>query len=72
MNDIIESLLKHHGFDANTHPFLVEEPETPPAKRNIKVKRVSINEDNENDDPNDNSINNEDANVEMEAGTCSV
>ena len=73
VNDVIESLLKHHGVDANTHPFLAEEPETPPSKRTKrKFKRVPINEDNENDDPNDNSINedaNDDDDVEMEAGT---
>ena len=60
INDVIESLLQYHGFDANTHPFTIEEPKTPPPKRAKKAKkRVVIAEEQESDDPNDNSINRE-------------
>ena len=58
-NDIIESVLKYHRFDAETHPFSMGEPKTPPAKK-IKIKmakkKVAIEEEHESDDPNDNSI----------------
>lgn len=33
INDIIGGILDFHGYDANNHPFLQEEPEEPPAKR---------------------------------------
>ena len=64
VNDILESLLKHHWFDAHTHPFLIEEQEKPLSKKTQKkVKRVTISMDNEDEDPNDNSID-EDANID--------
>ena len=72
VNDVIESLLKHHGVDAYKHPFLVEEPETPPSKKNKKkVKKVPINMDDEIEDPNDNTLDEaaSDDNAEKVAGT---
>ena len=60
INDVIESLLQYHGFDANTHPFTIEEPKTPAPKRAKKAKkRIVIDEEQERFDPNDNSINRE-------------
>ena len=60
VNDIIQSILDYHGFDAKSHPYTGEEPKTPPPKKKKKkvvkvVERMTVEEANE-DDPNDNSI----------------
>ena len=67
VNDIIQSILDYHGFDAKSHPYTGEEPKTPPPKKKKKkvvkvVERMTVEEVNEEheeaneDDPNDNSI----------------
>ena len=53
INDINESIFKHHGYDPNNHPFDTVEPETPVKKKN-KKRKVSDHE--VEDDPNDNSF----------------
>ena len=53
-NDIIESLFNYYDLDANTHPFILEEPKTPPKKKK-RVREVE-NDVEEIVDPNDNSI----------------
>ena len=68
-SDIIESLMRHHGLDANKHPFLEPEPATP-VKKIRKRKRVMPALDQEADedpkfavgDENDNSVNGDDDN----------
>ena len=55
-NSIIESLLHHHGLDANTHPFLEPEPAINPAKRIRKRKRAMPAADHEEGDLNDHAL----------------
>ena len=50
-NDIIKSIMEHHGVDAHLHPYEMEEPPTPEKR---KQKEKIMNE--VLDDPNDNSI----------------
>ena len=59
-NDIIESIMNHHGFDAANHPFETEEPEaTIQKKRKRKDYPRDIIEENSDaeNDLNDNSFN---------------
>ena len=55
-NDIIESLLHHHGIDAQSHPYVGQEPKTPPPKTKKRKRKCQEEEEEEEADPNDNSI----------------
>ena len=62
INDVIESLLDYHGFDAKTHTFITKEPEAPPPKkrkRTVAKNNKRTIETEEDLDPNDNSLTNE-------------
>jgi hypothetical protein len=64
-NDIIESLLHHHGIDARSHPYVGQEPKTPPPKTKKRKRKVQEEEEEEEEaDPNDNSIREDDLVVE--------
>ena len=68
VNDIIESLLKYHGFDAKTHPFIVDEPKTPPPKKRKRkeAKKTTFEEDEDDEnDANENSFNMNDDNKDQ-------
>ena len=62
INDVIESLLDYHGFDAKTQTFITKEPEAPPQKkrkRTVAKNNKRTIETEEDLDPNDNSLTNE-------------
>ena len=63
VNDIVKSILKHHGFDADNHPFIEDEPPTPVKVQSRKRKALEeIRDETENiegADDNDNSKNEE-------------
>ena len=59
-NEIIESVLGHHGTDVNIHPFTTEEPEPPVSARRRKRKAEEKTNENEDvEDKNDNSVHDE-------------
>ena len=58
-NDIIESILGHHGVDAYLHPYATEEPPEPQKRKRKAKKQTLETEDVEmgaEDDPNDNTV----------------
>ena len=59
INDVLESILDYHGFDAKTHTFITEEHEAPPQKKRkravAKTNKRTI-EKEEDLDPNVNSL----------------
>ena len=65
-NDIIESVLRHHGIDAYNHPFTTEEPEPPvPARRRKRKAKEPTNENEDVEDENDNSVHDDDEEEEL-------
>ena len=59
VNDVLESILCYHGYDAKTHPYIAEEPEVPPLRKRkrqwVQRRRKKAAEEDDND-PNDNSL----------------
>ena len=69
-NDIIESILGHHGVDVQLHPYVTEEPPPPQKRKKSTQKQVIQAEDVEmgaDVDPNDNSVVEDDEHQASEA-----
>ena len=56
-NDIIESLLHHPGIDTQSHPYVGQEPKTPPPKTKKRKRKCQEEDEEEKEEaePNDNS-----------------